>query len=208
MRSSGRRLSRLREVIRLATPIGHALAGYSVYLVSEAGHDARHGDMYKLVLLSIFLAVAPDLDFVPGLLLGMPAIYHQGITHSLGAALFVGLAVATYCQSKGQNFYRILRLCFLSYISHPIIDFFGPDGRLPYGVPLFWPLSNEHFLSPVPLFWGMHHAGSTYGSTLEWISGIISPRNILAVLVEVVWIMPFVLIATRHARRENRRQTT
>jgi inner membrane protein len=185
----------------LATPIGHALAGYSVYLVSRSAFDARQRGKYGLVSLSIFMGVAPDLDFLPGLLLGTPAVYHQGISHSLGAALFIGLAIATFSQLTGETFYRIFRLCFLSYISHLVIDFFGPDGRLPYGVPLLWPLTNEHFLSPVPLFLGMHHAGSSHGSTVDWFKGIISLHNVWAILVEVLYMMPFVMLGNSYTRR-------
>ncbi len=190
----------------LATPIGHALAGYSIYLVSQAGYDARQRGKYELVLLSIFMAVAPDLDFIPGLLLGTPAVYHQGISHSLGMALLAGVVMATFYRLNGKRFSKVFRLCFLSYLSHLVIDFFGPDGRLPYGLPLFWPLSNEHFLSPVPLFRGMHHAGSTYGSTLEWIMGIISLHNVLAVVVEVAWMVPLIFIGRSYAKRQSGRQ--
>jgi inner membrane protein len=185
----------------VATPLGHALAGYSVYLASEAIYDARVRGKYELVWLSVFVAVAPDLDFIPGLLMGTPALYHQGISHSLGAAVFGGAVFATLYRLKGQSLYRIFRLCFLSYLSHPIIDFFGPDGRLPYGVPLLWPLSNEHFLSPIPLFLGMHHAGSTHGSTLDWFKGIISLHNVWAILVEVLYMMPFVMLGKSYTRR-------
>lgn len=80
----------------MATPIGHALAGYSVYLVSQAGYDTRQRGKYELVLLSIFMAVAPDLDFIPGLLQGTPNLYHQGISHSLGLALVAGVVSAIF----------------------------------------------------------------------------------------------------------------
>jgi inner membrane protein len=190
----------------VASPIGHALAGYSVYLISEAAcKDAGQRSKYHLVWLPIFMAIAADLDFIPGLVRGTPALYHQGVSHSFGAAVALSLAVASFAPVFRHDFFRLFRLCFLSYLSHPIIDFFGPDGRLPYGIPLFWPMSDEHFLSPVALFRGMHHAGSTHGSTLEWISGIFSLRNVFAVIVEVAWMMPFILIGTLYARRRHGR---
>ena len=44
-----------------------------------------------VVLLFVLFANAPDLDFVPGILLGDPGAYHHGISHSLGFALMVAV---------------------------------------------------------------------------------------------------------------------
>lgn len=181
----------------MATPIGHSLAGYAVHTFFD-----RQGDVGRRnwIWLAVFMAIAPDLDFVPGFLAGTPALYHQGVSHSLGFALAVSLGAAAIC-AKRNYFLPVLALCFSAYLSHLVIDFFGPDGRLPYGQPLFWPVSTEHFISPVKIFWGMHHAGSSDASQLEWITGVLSPYNLAAILVEVLVIGPFIFL--RHLYRES-----
>jgi len=178
----------------MATPLGHSLAGYAVYSFSSAAQD--HDSPYKS-LLCIVMANGPDFDFLPGVLLGSPALYHQGVTHSLGFAILVSLGIAGAYSVRGRSFSPIFNLCFFSYLSHLVLDFFGPDGRLPYGEPLFWPLSGEHFISPISVFLGVHHVSSTSASILEWIHGIIDIHNLGAVSVELVLISPFILLARR-----------
>ena len=180
----------------MATPIGHSLAGYVVYIFAAA----KDRDRLNLILLCIVMANAPDLDFLPGIFLGKPAMYHQGITHSLGFALMVSLVAAVLYSIKGKSFSVTFNLCFFSYFSHLVIDFFGPDQRLPYGIPLFWPISVEHFISPVSLFLGVHHVRSTSASTLEWIDGIFDPYNLGAICLEVLLIAPFILLGKRYGK--------
>jgi inner membrane protein len=179
----------------MATPIGHALAGCAVYHLSAAAKDA---DRAHLIWLCILLSIAPDLDFLPGMLLGQPAMYHQGITHSLGFALMVSLTIAVIYALKGWPFAGLFPLAFFAYGSHLVLDFFGPDLRPPYGIPLLWPLSTEHFISPMPLLWGVHHVHSTSGSILEWVDGVLDVHNVGAIAVEIVFVAPFVWLARRY----------
>ena len=182
----------------MATPIGHALAGYAVYNVFKPD------DRKSRVLLAVSMAIAPDLDFIPGFLSGAPAIYHQGVTHSVGFGIAISIGVAAMYRLKRRKLFPVFGLCFVSYISHLVIDFFGPDGRPPYGQPLFWPVSNAYFISPFNIFWGMHHAGSTDASLLQWAKGILTHYNIGAMIIEVVLIGPIVLIAQRCGKRFHR----
>jgi inner membrane protein len=117
----------------MATPIGHSLAGYAVYKAFEP-----YG-LKKQALLAVVMAMAPNLDFVPGFLSGAPALYHQSVTHSVGFAFAISLAIAVIYGRKHQNFLPLLSLCLIAYSSHLLIDFFGPDGRSPYGQPFFGP---------------------------------------------------------------------
>jgi inner membrane protein len=173
----------------MATPIGHSLAGYAVYCLAARAKDA---DRVHLIGLCIVLSIAPDLDFLPGILLGKPATYHQGITHSLGFALMISLTLAAIYRLRGWALSTIFKLSFFSYVSHLGLDFFGFDGRPPYGIPLFWPLSMEYFISPVPLLLGVHHVPSASASILEWFEGIFHLYNVGAIMLEMVFVAPFV----------------
>jgi membrane-bound metal-dependent hydrolase YbcI (DUF457 family) len=185
----------------VATPIGHALAGYAVYRFSGPSSDAGRG---SLIWLCIIMSIAPDLDFLPGIIIGRPALYHHGITHSLGFALVVSLAIATICMLKCWSFPATFKLAFFAYASHLVLDFFGYDGRPPHGIPLFWPLSMEYFISPVPLLWGVHHVQSSSGSVLEWVDGIFGLYNVGAVALETALVAPFALLAHIYGLRRSK----
>lgn len=172
----------------MATPVGHSLAAYAVYKFFS-GRTGRKG--YRWLLLSVAVANAPDLDFLPGLFLGQPALYHQGGTHSLSCAVGVGLLLAGILYVRDESFGQLFGFCFFAYSSHLILDMFGPDGRPPYGIPLFWPISNVHLISPVPLFLGMRHGGLV--STAEWFRAIFSLPNLVALAVEAAWMAPFLI---------------
>jgi inner membrane protein len=176
----------------MATPVGHSLAGYAIYrfLVSAKDRPAA------FPLLAVAAANAPDLDFVPGILVGAPAMYHQEMSHSFAFAILAGGLGAVILRVVADTGARIgFALGFFGYSSHLIIDLFGPDNiRPPFGIPLFWPLTERTFLSPVPLFLGVHHAGRASSSTSEWMHGILTFHNVAAVGLEIVLILPFVLL--------------
>lgn len=176
----------------MATPVGHSLAAYAVYKFYQVRTGRKGG---RWLLLSVAVANAPDLDFLPGLFLGQPALYHQGITHSLGCAVGVGLLFGAISYVRGESFGQLFGFCFVAYSSHLILDMFGPDGRPPYGIPLFWPISSVHLISPVPLFLGMRHGGLV--STAEWFRAIFSPHNLAALTIEIAWMTPFIIGLSR-----------
>jgi inner membrane protein len=108
---------------------------------------------------------------------------------------------AVWVFRKTTSFFRLFVVCFVSYLSHLILDLFSPDNRLPYGIPLFWPITQKYFISPVPVFLGVHHAGSTSSSILEWLAGIFSLYNIAAIALEVAIIVPLIFLGRRLGRR-------
>jgi inner membrane protein len=175
----------------MATPVGHSLAGYLVFSLSGERQGPRK---VRWLLFYICLANAADLDFLPGTLLGRPALYHQGISHSLGFALVVSLAVAGICRRWAKSFAAIFALSCTAYVSHLVIDFLGADTRPPYGIPILWPLSGEYFIAPIPVFWGVRHAGTAAGSMREWLIALLHPYNLGAIALEVVLLLPFVVL--------------
>jgi len=178
----------------MTTPMGHCLAGYAVHGLFNPSERRKRG---HLAVLCVFAAVFPDLDVVPGIVMGQPVLFHQGVTHSMGFAIIVSTTVAFLPRVRETAFRLVFTLCFLAYVSHLVLDFFGPDARAPYGIPLFWPLSDEYFISPVPIFLGVRHARSPTTSIAEWATRMFDLYNVAAIILEVVVISPFI-VAARH----------
>ena len=123
----------------MPSPVGHALVGYVIYRATDSGAGRRGG---LVPLLCVFAANAADLDIIPGLLMGEPNRYHRGINHSIGIALLFAAGfgpILAWC--GGGRLKKATGVAFLLYLSHLVADCFNADGRFPFGVPLFWPLT-------------------------------------------------------------------
>jgi inner membrane protein len=189
----------------MATPLGHALAGYTVYSFAR-GKDGRHD--LRLLLLCVFVAMTPDLDFIPGLLTGTPARYHQGVTHSLAFALLASLSAAGIAGLRSGAYLSIFSYSGLAYLSHLVLDILGADTRPPFGIPLLWPFSDQHVISPVPVLIGVRHATSTGTSIYEWAERLIHLHNLAAVVWEALFVVPFFLLGRWHRGVAPNRQGT
>jgi len=188
----------------MASPVGHVLAGQLAYRAGSAGTGARGA---ALAWLCAFAAIAPDLDFLPGALLGRPALYHQGASHSLVAATGFSLLLAVGYVRGRRGLAAAWVPLLLAYLSHLVLDLVGPDHRPPFGIPLFWPFSDATFLSPVTLLAGFHHAGSTGASVREWLAGVFEVRNLLALGTEIAIFAPPVILVELWTRRRAASQT-
>jgi len=121
--------------IELRMPFGHSLAGY---IVSAYKSKTFRLNNVKILALYVFIANAPDLDFIPGILIGKPNWFHHGISHGLGAGLIFSFLLVlglkcTRVKSQKNNFV----LYFSLYCSHLFLDYMSIDGRPPVGIPLF-----------------------------------------------------------------------
>ncbi len=186
----------------MASPVGHLLAGQIAYRAVGTAAGVRDRGLAWLCALA---AIAPDLDFIPGILLGRPALYHQGASHSFLSALIVSIVLTAFFHRRARRFLVIAWLAiFSAYVSHLGLDLLGPDRRPPYGIPLFWPWSAETYLSPVQVFPGVHHATRTGVVTGEWLARTLSARNLLGPVMECAVLGPPFLVAELWARRRAR----
>jgi membrane-bound metal-dependent hydrolase YbcI (DUF457 family) len=184
----------------VASPVGHGLIGLAVGSLATSGKPPR--DHHRAAALCAVLAISPDFDFLPGILVGQPALYHQGVSHSLGFAGAVGLLGAAVLRPAGwKEFTRLWVACAAAYASHMFVDLFSPDERPPYGVPLFWPFADGYWLSPVPLLPGIRHSASTATPTGEWLASVFSWTNVRAIGVELMVASPLLLLAALRRRR-------
>lgn len=170
----------------MASPYGHTLAGLTILNLwfSQWPFKKRKGSFYGWVILGASL---PDLDFIPGLILGQGGRYHHGISHSIGFALLVSLlmGVATYLIKGKPAFIKAAALTFGLILSHLFLDYFT---EAPKGFPLFWPFTESLFLSPFSIF---PRVERTWGHPQLW------QQIRLCFLVESFLFIPFLATARR-----------
>jgi len=180
-------------------PLGHALAGLAL-------RQARPGLFFASgradALFLMFLANLPDLDFLPGLLLGRPNLYHHGAFHSLGAALAVALGGALLLRSRQRRFAPAAALVFLAFASHLLLDLFALDLVPPYRLPLFWPFSDRHVTAPWPFFLNVTRSAASG----DFFPSLLNGHNLAAALREAFLLGGAALAATRWRRRAERRR--
>ncbi|MCG8606964.1 metal-dependent hydrolase [bacterium] len=171
-------------------PFGHSFMGYALYEAAECKEKRLD---WRLISLFVFVANAPDLDFIPGFFVGDPNRYHHHyLSHSLGFAIFVGAAVAAVLAFRGERpFWRNTIILTLVCFSHMILDFFTADTSQPYGLPIFWPLTGEYFYSPISIFMSVHKGGAN----LEFLRSLFVWHNFWVILWEIVVLAAAVALA-------------
>jgi len=181
----------------MATPIGHSIAGFAIsrVLPEEARKEAP-----VLTLMCIGMAVLPDMDVLPGLISGMPAFFHGGMTHSFFFGAMISLLIALVFRTEHLSRWQIFAFCFGAYASHLLMDFVNTDGRAPYGIPLLWPFLDDAMISPIPVFIGMHHSESATDTIPQFLDAVFSYYNILAITLEIAIVAPYVWLASQIQR--------
>src|SRR5687767_7177296 len=132
-------------------PLAHSAVGLAAYLAFRKNiltHVSRKR-RWALAALVVVAANLPDLDFLPGLLVGQPNRFHHGPSHSLAAAaIAAGLLYALSMRFFGAvPRVRLFTVLLVASLSHSLLDYCSADTSQPYGVPLFWPISSEYHIS-------------------------------------------------------------
>lgn len=175
----------------MATPIGHGLAG-AILGTALSTRALRT----KAIIAGVVVANLPDLDFIPGLLIGKPSLFHHGISHSIGAAIIAALLFG-FIFRRSYGFARAATFFGLCYLSHVAIDFATEDKGRDIGIPALWPLSSELHIAPVTLF------GDVKRNDLTSTAVIIHNLRNVAVELVVFGTMLIVLLYARRRRHED-----
>jgi len=189
----------------MSSPIGHSFAGYIINSYSSRSLKIQG---IKALFLCIFIANAPDLDFVPGLLLGKPNLYHHGISHSIGMAAIFSLFLSSLLNiGDSENLNKDFFLFFSLYCSHLLLDYISYDGRPPIGIPIFWPLSNEYFIFKYPILPPVAHSELTHATMAQFFNEVFSFHNLYVTLLEFAVSLPLLFIVwilnLKRGRRTN-----
>ena len=160
-------------------PIGHSLAGI-------AFQCARPGLFFQSpwrdAFFFMFLANLPDADFLPGMLMGRPNLFHHGIFHSLGAALAVAAIGGWFFSRKKTVFWPAALGIFSVFAFHLLLDYFSRDFVAPYGLPLFWPWSGRYFIAARPLFLNITRSAAAG----DFFASLFNRHNLAAALREII----------------------
>ena len=193
-------------------PVAHSLAGAAVYKGLDADGSWLN---VKRLLVAVVIAIAPDFDMIPGVLVGDPNRFHHGPSHSLGFVVLVaGVAALVTLATGGWPLRaRALRgaaataaMVAALWASHVVLDAFTEDFREPIGVPMFWPISD----APVqiwPYFPYVEKLGGQ-ASASEFVTSLMSVHNLWAVTVEALTMLPIVLVVAWWRRRGDDRSGT
>lgn len=98
----------------------------------------------RAYVVAASLAVAPDFDILPGILLGQGAAYHGTATHSIAAVITVLLI------TRWLAGWRWAAVAALGNASHLVVDLLDDRGRT--NVLLGWPFTLERPLAIARLF--------------------------------------------------------
>lgn len=134
----------------MCTPLGHGLAG--IALTGRRTRPPRFNPVIWIPAMWI-LSVLPDFDFIPGLLIGRPNVYHHGFMHSIvfclavAALITAGLAIAGKSRPAWTG-----GICLIVLLSHLALDCMSRDSLPPHGLQVFWPFSERYVMSPVAIF--------------------------------------------------------
>lgn len=161
----------------MPSPIAHVTIGYVVYRIDAVrqppGPATRIGLFPRRWLATAGLSLLPDLDAIPGVLLGDMERFHNNAAHSLTFGLLAAIFVGLIARARGDaSFARWFGIAFSCYSLHILLDAFT-YGR---GVMILWPFSLHRYKAPVTLFYGV-----------RWSEGLFSIQHLWTIATETVF---------------------
>ena len=173
----------------MPSPLGHSLAGCIIF---RACPGQAAGSAWQHMVLYMVVANSPDLDFIPGFLLGNPNRYHHGISHSIGVAGVFSVIFGSFLfLLRRDRFWEKLGVSFLLYSSHLALDYLSTDTSPPHGQPLLWPFSSTYYIAPIAVFPDIKRVSSSTG---EFVISLINLHNLGAACLELLFLFPLLLV--------------
>ena len=175
----------------MPSPIGHVLGGIAAaWLISGAPRTPLRPvpirlnpapSMWREAMLFGALGALPDVDLLFGA--------HSGPTHSIGAAIIVGLVVGLsratrVLQSPRVAAWTAALACSAAYGSHVLLDWLSSDTTAPIGIMALWPFRDGHYESDLHVFWAISRR-YYQGWTFVRQNGAAAARE-LAILVPIL----------------------
>jgi membrane-bound metal-dependent hydrolase YbcI (DUF457 family) len=169
----------------MPSPIAHLAAAYAVYELArqqEPDSNLRPvGPLPGLLVVTATFSMLPDVDSAVGLIAGDFGRFHNNATHSLLVGLVVSLGFAGVMRwLNRRGFLYWFAIALICYSLHIFMD----SATFSRGVMAFWPLTDQRFLLPVTIFYGLH-----------WSNGLFSIRHLWTLFTELLFAgLVFVLL--------------
>lgn len=126
-----------------------------VAFVDRANWRLR-GGVFAVVSVA---AIAPDFDVFLAAALPGGMAWHHGPTHSVLGAAVLGYGLAKFGRLKRLD----AALSVAAAVTHVALDWStgAPGAPVAFGVPIFWPASDQRFMDAKPWFgaFGIHRPG-------------------------------------------------
>ena len=186
----------------MPSPVGHSLIGLAVGLawLLPRGPRAGLGELLRAcgpyVPWLLLAANLPDLDYLPGLLVGELNRYHHLYTHTLGWVLVTSaLMAAGWRRFQPVSYGRCFLLLVMLQASHLLADMFTADGRAPFGIMALWPLHAGYLQADIALFPMPRKA--TVGEMFQWYNVGVMAREALVALPLLLAVAGWKITATQ-----------
>lgn len=172
----------------MPTPIGHSLVTTAIF--SGVNRKKLKLNWFDY-LIFLFIGIFPDLDFIPGLILGEPSRFHHQFSHSLFFGIIIGTMTGLlYSKWKRESWLKYALVFTGVYFSHLVADFFALDTSFPYGSQLFWPFWQGYVISPVSIFSDVYRSSNS----ADFFISLFNWHNFKTVIIELIICIPLVLI--------------
>ena len=135
-------------------------------------------------LVIVLMANLPDIDYVPGVLVGEINAFHHYFTHTLGWIAAVAVASWLLLRKSSGAGWPVFIVLFAALASHLVADLLSADGNAPYGIMALWPFTDRFYISPSSIFWSLRKA--TWSDVFQWY-------NVRAALYEALVILPMLV---------------
>ena len=174
----------------MPSPVGHSIIGFALYRVSARPNEPFG---WRKLALYLFAANAPDLDFIPGLLLGEPDRFHHGASHSIAFAVLFAIVFGLLGHiMKMDSVQWSSPILFGLYLSHLGLDCLSIDTSAPYGMPLFWLVSHTYYKAAIGFLPDIRRSNSS----AYFFASLFSAHNLRSVCLELLLFLPPALLAT------------
>jgi hypothetical protein len=179
----------------MPTPVAHSILGAAwavgVFMPTRLtlrltwDHLRRHPWPYLFV---VGLSLAPDVDYVPGLLTGSLSAFHQVTTHSITWCLLLGAGVLFLMPLKMASSKLRWGMAVLGALGiHLLADVCTVDLSQPVGIPLLWPWTDLRVNGPLLIFLNVEK-DSVSAAFQVWNLKVLARELLLTLpLVWAVW---------------------
>ena len=177
----------------MPSPIAHLGAGYAIYRYYKHRLPQDQTRFWRVPLQMVMIAglsMLPDLDVIPAIIFRDMKAYHNNFSHSLLFAIPVAFFIAgIFHRIYKSNFWLWFLICLISYDFHIILDALTAER----GVLMFWPFSQNRFVSPVRIFYG-----------LQWGLGWFSTWHLWTIFTESLFVSVLIVAVNYFEKRRNK----